>query len=337
MKILFELSKEHETLPVDEILCCFNAENVLYKVLEKNENVIVIDTDASVSQIMQIAKRLAYCFYVEQLLFSCKNTLMQLQESIKKNPIVQDGSLAIYCKNKSSKKNSKQILSILAKSYAKDRVVDLESAEIKIRAIITDNAIFVGKVLYQVDRSAFEQRKVQFRPFFSPISLHPKLARSLVNLCQVSQDGTVLDPFCGTGGILLEAGLLGINVIGSDIEEKMIQGSKTTLDFYNIKNYGLFQSDIADILSKIHKPVDAVVTDFPYARSTTTKGEDIKSLYRRSFLAISSVLKKNGFAVVGVFDKKLVCLDEKTLRIVKIYEFRVHRSMIRYFFVIKKI
>ena len=76
----------------------------------------------------------------------------------------------------------------------------------------------------EIDRTCFEERKVQHRPFFSPISLHPKLARVLVNISAIKRDETLLDPFCGTGGILIEAGLIGAKVIGSDIEEKMIEG-----------------------------------------------------------------------------------------------------------------
>lgn len=336
MNIVFELSKEHATLPVDEIVSCLNAEKISFTITDQNQNVVVINTTASVSKIKHLSTRLSHSFYVNELIFSCTHCLKQVQKYAVQHPITEPGSVAIYYKNRSKQNKSQQILSLLATIYAKNRVVDLQSADIKIRAIITDDTIYVAKVLYQINRSAFEQRKVQYRPFFSPITLHPKLACSLVNLSRVSKDETLFDPFCGTGGILLEAGLLGIHCIGSDIEDKMIQGCKATLDFYHVKNYYLFQSDIGDIFSKIDTVVDAVVTDFPYARSTTTKGEDVAELYRRSFTVISSVLKKDGYAVVGVFDKNLVCVDTLNLSIVNIYEFKVHRSMIRYFFVFKK-
>ncbi len=56
---------------------------------------------------------------------------------------------------------------------------------------------------HRVARARLEARKVTHRPFSLPISLHPKLARALVNLARVPMGGVLLDPFCGTGGILL--------------------------------------------------------------------------------------------------------------------------------------
>src|SRR5207245_1715269 len=73
-----------------------------------------------------------------------------------------------------------------------------------------------GRVLHRVDRSRLEATKVANRPFSLPISLHPKFARALVNLARVPMAGTVLDPFCGTGGVLLEAAELGLRGVGID-------------------------------------------------------------------------------------------------------------------------
>ena len=38
----------------------------------------------------------------------------------------------------------------------------------------------------------------------------------------MKQGQTLLDPFCGFGTILHEAGLQGIKIIGNDIEKEMI-------------------------------------------------------------------------------------------------------------------
>mgnify|MGYP002171746373 CR=1 FL=1 len=40
-----------------------------------------------------------------------------------------------------------------------------------------------------------------------------------------------MDPFCGTGGILIEAGLIGCKVAGSDVNWKMKNGSAINLDY----------------------------------------------------------------------------------------------------------
>ncbi len=60
--------------------------------------------------------------------------------------------------------------------------------------------------------------------------LPPKLAQIIVNLA-ATDTGTVLDPFCGTGVILQEALLDGHNAYGSDLEPRMIDYSRTNLDW----------------------------------------------------------------------------------------------------------
>ena len=60
--------------------------------------------------------------------------------------------------------------------------------------------------------------------------LPPKLARMMVNLTGVAS-GRLLDPFCGTGVLLQEAALLGFDVYGTDLSEKMVRYSTENLDW----------------------------------------------------------------------------------------------------------
>ena len=48
-------------------------------------------------------------------------------------------------------------------------------------------------------------RRPRARPFFHPAAIFPKLSRALVNLSRVGAGEVFLDPFCGTGSLLLEA------------------------------------------------------------------------------------------------------------------------------------
>jgi hypothetical protein len=42
MKLLFELSKEHTSLPKNEIFSCLNAEEIVYSIVDINENELLI-------------------------------------------------------------------------------------------------------------------------------------------------------------------------------------------------------------------------------------------------------------------------------------------------------
>lgn len=334
MKYLFELSKEHKTLPVAEILASLDAEEISYKISESNEDVLIIQTSSKKGEIQRLAERLSLTFCVDSFMFSCKPQVGDILSKASENIFMEKGTIAVRCKNRSKSIDSKSVMDALADIYSKDRKVSLEAPDVEIRGLVTDSKLYVGLKISEVDVSQFRKRKVQNRPFFSPISMHPKLARALVNLSSVKRNEVLLDPFCGTGGIILEAGLIGAKIVGSDIEKKMIEGCKKTLDFYNVKNYNLFCSDIGEINKHVAK-VDAIVTDLPYGKSTTTKGEKIDHLYERAFEDFSKLLKKDGKAVVGLSNKNLISAGGKYLSLMETHEFRVHRSLTRYFAVYK--
>ena len=171
------------------------------------------------------------------MLFTSRANIKELKKNIIDINIRKNETIAVRYKNRSKNIDSLQILKTLAEIYSKKRLVSLRNPDVEIRCLITDSTIYVGTKLYKIDRSQYEKRKVQNRPFFSPISLHPKIARVMVNLSSIKKGNSLLDPFCGTGGILIEAGLLNIKTIGTDIEKKMIEGCKQNLDFYNINEY----------------------------------------------------------------------------------------------------
>jgi len=62
--------------------------------------------------------------------------------------------------------------------------------------------------------------------------LPPKLAQIMLNLVPdfVSQPPVILDPFCGLGTILQEGYLMGYEMIGSDVSERMVEASRKNID-----------------------------------------------------------------------------------------------------------
>lgn len=100
--------------------------------------------------------------------------------------------------------------------------------------------------------------------------LPPKLALMMINLSGVTHGHqadiakqTVLDPFCGTGVVLQEAALLGFNVYGTDLAEKMIDYSKQNLDWLRVKHsIGTVTVEAGDAIEHTWQlPVSAVVAE----------------------------------------------------------------------------
>ncbi len=335
-KYFFELSKDNSILSSEEIKQVLCSEEIEYDVLEYSKDFLLIETNDKIkNKLKKISSRLTQSFVINRYLFSSSVELKDLEEKARNNNDIPKGSVAVKYRNRSENINSQEVVRILADVFTKNHGVDLSHPDIEIRALITDEKIYVGIKKTVVDRSVFEKRKVQDRPFFSPITLHPRLARALVNISGLKKDEVLFDPFCGTGGFLIEAGLMGFKIKGSDIEEKMIKGCRETLDFFKIKDYQLFVSDIGEIDNFVEN-VERVVTDMPYGKAATTKGEDRLILYDRAFKKISKILKVNGVAVVGVPDKKIVEVGKKYLNFEKMFSFRVHRSLTRYFLVFRK-
>ncbi len=70
--------------------------------------------------------------------------------------------------------------------------------------------------------------------FFHPGVLMPRVARALANLSGIKPGELFLDPFCGTAGILIEAGLMGARVIGVDAQEKLVEGARMNLEAFKL-------------------------------------------------------------------------------------------------------
>src|SRR5438094_9404762 len=95
--------------------------------------------------------------------------------------------------------------------------------------LLVGEEFFLGRVMHRIDRARLEATKVAHRPFSLPISLHPKFARALLNLSRVPMAGFVLDPFCGTGGLLLEALSIGLLPIRLDRDRRVGLGFRASL------------------------------------------------------------------------------------------------------------
>lgn len=211
--------------------------------------------------------------------------------------------------------------------------VDLEKPEVIIDLIISDK-LYLSHRLLDVPRDELEQRQVKFRQHFSPISLHPKYARACINIARAKTN--ILDPFCGTGGILLEAGTMGLRPFGSDIDPDMVEGSWRNMDQFEVPKAALQVLDVSDV-GRWHQhpdfPVegfDAIVTDPPYGRSSTTMGEGPEAVFKKAFENIGDVVKKDGLILMVVPEKSYLEFASK-LKLIKSFSQNVHGSLTRYY------
>ncbi len=196
--------------------------------------------------------------------------------------------------------------------------------------------VFLGPVIHAgiriPDMRDFSKREPVKKPFFSPVTLHPRMARALINLTGMKRGQRILDPFCGTGAVLVEAGLMGMKAVGTDYDEDMLEGSRRNLEHYGVEAE-LLHMEISEI-EKL-RGVDAISTDPPYGRSSTTNREPVESLYARAFRAMAGTLDRGKRMSVILPSENYVSLAED-FRVLEKYSVKVHRSLTRHFYVLER-
>jgi tRNA (guanine10-N2)-dimethyltransferase len=107
---------------------------------------------------------------------------------------------------------------------------------IELIAVQHDTEIVIARAVAVQDINAYAARD-QNRPKRDAFvgMLPPKLAQTIVNLGTGTlppvEGNAVLDPFCGTGVILQEAGLTGYGMYGTDLETRMVDYSAKNLEW----------------------------------------------------------------------------------------------------------
>lgn len=207
--------------------------------------------------------------------------------------------------------------------------VDLKAPQVEIRLVLSNDA-HVGAHLGTVDRSSFEARHPRHRPHFAPVSIHPKYARALVNMARVRAGDLVADPFCGTGGQLLEAALVGARVVGGDLDARMAAGTRDMLASYGVKDARVEARDVGELPEFLGEKADVVISDPPYGRSSTTHQEEMGELYERFFHAAREALKPGGRLAIITPSAQLRDRASELFRLVESHDQRVHKSMTRH-------
>ncbi|MDP2908499.1 MAG: methyltransferase domain-containing protein [Nanoarchaeota archaeon] len=311
MKLVLLLSGENLELAREEALAV--AETKSYK---QDKNVLTLETENDL-------RRLAFTRIILQQLFSCKTKDLEKQAQNFNWQEVYKENFCVRIKGK-TELTEKSLASIIWRKLTNPRV-DLENPKTNIHFLFTEKNVHCGLLLYE-NKEKFRERRPHLREGFHPTSMQPKLARALVNLSGIKKGQTILDPFCGTGGILIEAGLIGCKLKGNDIDPNMLELTKKNLKHFKLKAE-LIQKDALLLNTK----ADAIVTDLPYGKGSY-HNISLETLYRRFLEKSCSMLKPNK-RLVAVFPKKI---RAKKLKIIKELESYVHSSLTRHIIIAKK-
>ncbi|WP_281767690.1 methyltransferase domain-containing protein [Methanoculleus bourgensis] len=311
MKLLFELSGEHPDLPVAELEC-------VGRVLDTRAQVAVAECPDP-----QVAGRLALTHVVMEYLGECEPSVEAFAALLTDLAITTTKPFAGRVKKvQGSRMEAPQldlerlIGSLIAGPVSLRRPVE------EYRAVASEDRCYFGRVLFRIDRGGFDFRNPMRRPFFHPGVMMPRMARALVNLSLVQPGERVFDPFCGTGGILLEAREIGIRILGSDFDPAMVAGYRQNLPGSDVMIADATAVPICD------HTLDAVVTDLPYGQSVRIRAESMDDLYEGSLAEIRRILRPGRRAVI-VTHRDITDIAARHFTVLQAHEQRVHKSLTR--------
>src|SRR3989344_6772825 len=323
MAYLFKLSLDHPEIGKAEILNLLKA-----KIEEQNKEYIVATIPENN---INLSQRLAYVHSVFETLFvTTKNDIVKKLNSHKWN---FKGSFALRYEHKVLERKYADIIYISTKKRTnKAPKVDLKNPKNLIEIIKIKNKFYVTKHLFDTDKS-YLNRQGHMRPKNHPTTLDPKLARACINLTGLNK-GTILDPFCGSGGILIEAGFLNYASIGYDLDEYILLKAKANLKFYKTQNCVLINKDALKISKNDLRKIDAIVTDPPYGKGSKLFKQNIDNLYSEFLNNLN--LKRNSRLVMIFpnFSNLSFLKSVKTkYKVINKFNFYIHRSLTRFIYV----
>jgi tRNA (guanine6-N2)-methyltransferase len=118
-----------------------------------------------------------------------------------------------------------------------------------------------------------------------------------------TREARLLDPFCGAGTILLEAGQLypRLHLAGSDLHPEPVAGTRANAELYGLADRMDLRQGDARHLDEVFPDLrfDYVVTNPPYGLRMGQK-IDIVQLYRHFLSTAGAVLKPEGSLIILV-------------------------------------
>ncbi|MEM0384362.1 MAG: THUMP domain-containing protein [Candidatus Caldarchaeum sp.] len=213
--------------------------------------------------------------------------------------------------------------------------VCMDEPDIVVGVLVLPDTYVAGLLKAVKPKHFFQLRRAGRRPFRIPSALQPKLARCLVNLSVASLDCNLLDPFAGSGAVVVEAGLLGHEAVGLELRTWISNGMAANTSFFCPSVCHVVQGDAARM--PFRRAFAAVATDPPYGKSSTLAGRGFKQLLTRFFETVQTLLLPGGRVSIVVPDSEYETLLEasKGFKPLQRHDVYVHKSLTRRVVVLK--
>jgi precorrin-6B methylase 2 len=185
----------------------------------------------------------------------------------------------------------------------------------------------LGPTVWVPDSVSMRQRGTRKPAPHSDIALSPRLARTLVNLAGLKPGQTVLDPFCGSGTILIEAYGKSLRCLGLDSRASRVQEARENIRWsiggVTDRGYDIRKGDARELPRLLRgSKVDAIVTEplllprldaRPKTSTAQAMVEESAQVYNDALASMADSIHSEGRIVVVVPVIQTMDGDEVTL------------------------
>jgi tRNA G10 N-methylase Trm11 len=159
-----------------------------------------------------------------------------------------------------------------------------------------------GKIIQRCNYKEIERRDMQKPVRREDLSISPRLAKIMINLSEVKENGMLLDAFCGIGVILMEALNMGVRVIGIDRDKEAIEGAKKNIEWlkFSKEKCRLMNNDSSKV---VMGSVDVLVSepDFGNTLRKIPNKREAENMIKQYELLMINVLTNLKKSVMGKF------------------------------------
>jgi len=336
------LSGEHPTLPRAEVMAILEAEGLPYTIVDSRYRLVTLES--SLRALESVGARSLMVKSggrVVSEVGSEGSVIKRVSERARFSDFVYQGDSfavrSVRLGGAQKELRREQLERDLGKMILKEGrglKVDLKMPKRTFLVILSSGKVTLGLVTKVREKGTIARRRPRKRPYFHPSTMQPKLARCMVNLARPKAGQILLDPFCGVGGHLIEAGLIGCRVVGADVKRKMILGASRNLAYFGVKPEGLLLGDARHMpLSR----VDSIATDPPYGRGASTIGLTPSRILNDFLTEVPKVLSQGSHVCLAAPKgaRAIEIAMKAGFKALESYDIYVHRSLTRQVLVLR--
>mgnify|MGYP002307660647 CR=1 FL=1 len=198
--------------------------------------------------------------------------LEHIINKIKENKISYDDFKVNYIKSENGDVSYEERLKAIREiGFVVTGFPDIHNPKIELAITKVKDKWIFGELI----KNNFKWQKHNDKPYSYSNALGLRMARALVNIAMKdNEEGTLIDPCCGVGTVVIEALDLGIKVKGCEISKQIAYNARENVEFLGY----LRDTIVCYDMHKIKDKYDSAIIDIPYGLFSPVTLEEQKAI-----------------------------------------------------------